>query len=178
MTNYPGFEGCVVIRCPIKNDAAFTSRWLASAHKADGMLARYRKRNPQFEAAIAPLLMLYDVEFSPTAMAFVSLWLKGNNAYVLDLSSTDLNEPFAYLAEVGFFTWSGQDYRMSEPCKLTPKVIANALLRLADTKDEDDYVHPELLLKTMTSDDAHRSVSILSHVENFMEGTFKFGTFH
>ena len=178
MTSNTGFDGCIVVRCPTKDDAAFASRWLASAHKADGMLARYRKRNPHFEEAIAPLLMWYDVEFSPTAMAFVSLWLKGNNAYVLDLSATDLNEPFAYMAEVGFFTWSGQDYCMSEPCKLTPKVIANALLRLADTKDEDDYVHPELLLKTMTSEDAHRSVSVLTHIEDFMESTARFGTSH
>jgi len=162
----------------MRGDAAFTSRWLACAHKADGMLARYRKRNPQFEEAIAPLLMWYEVHFSPFAMAFVSLWLKGDNAYVLDLSATELNEPFAYMTEVGFFTWTGQDYRMSEPCQLTPRMIANALLRLADTKDEDNYVHPERFLKTMTCDDAHRNVSILTHIEYFMQSKAAFGTFH
>jgi hypothetical protein len=39
------------------------------------------------------------------------------------------------------------------------------LLQLAATEDENDYLHPEWLLATMTEEDARRNVLMIEHRE-------------
>ncbi|MBR0695271.1 hypothetical protein [Bradyrhizobium lablabi] len=153
----------LVVECPPCGDAAFASRWLADAAKADHILTRYRKSHPDFERAIAGLEYVHAVEFSWASLEFVSLWTNGWPAFSVNLFESGLAEAFAYFEGIGLFTLFGQHYRMTRPTVLLPKTIANALLRLASA--EDFYMHPESLLTTMTEEGAFRTVSVIEKIE-------------
>lgn len=158
----------VVVECPSKGDAKFASRWLARANEADRILARHRQADPDFERVIKRLGVPYDVDFSWPALAFVSLWLNGGPAYSLSLFDSEWAEAFTYFQGAGFFTQKGPHYEMTLPGKLSPQTIADALLRLAKTEDDDYYLHPEHLLTTMAGEDALRNVSLIQQTELFV----------
>jgi hypothetical protein len=157
----------VVVECPSEGDAKFASRWLARANGADRILARHRQVDPAFERDIEVIEVLYDVEFSSPALAFISLWLNGGAAYSLSLSDPVRAEQFTYFQGAGFFTQKGPHYEMTLPSKLSSQIIADALLRLAKTEDGNSYLHPEHLLTTMARDDALRNVSLIQQTELF-----------
>ena len=150
----------VVVQCPSNGDAEFASRWLAAAAEADRILAHHRKASPDFERAIERLGVVYVVEFSPAAMAFVSLWINNGPAYYLNIFDSEWSEAFAYMAGIGFFTRTDQHYQMTHPHALSSRTIARALLQLAETEDEEFYLHPEWLLTTMTQEEAHRDALV------------------
>ena len=81
-----------------------------------------------------------------------------------------MREAFAYMTGAGFFTRTDKHYRMTHPDPLTSETIARALLQLAETKDEDDDLHPEWLLTTMTQEEAYRNVLVIEHLE-FLQHT-------
>ncbi|MBR0695270.1 hypothetical protein [Bradyrhizobium lablabi] len=143
----------VVVQCPSTGDAAFASRWLAADVEADFALTRDRSANPDFESDIERLRWLYEVEFSPTAMAFTRLWLENGWAFHLNLAQSEWSEPLAYMVCTGL-----QHYQMSHPGSFAPEAIARTLLLLAGTEDEDWVLHPELMLATMSDRDARRCV--------------------
>jgi hypothetical protein len=151
----------VVVECPSRGDAKFASRWLARADEADRILAQHREIDPAFERDIERLGVLYVVDFSWPALAFVSLWLNGGAAYSLSLFDSEWAEAFTYFQGAGFFTQKGPHYEMTLPSKLSPQTISDALLRLAKTEDENYYLHLEQLLTTMTGDDALRNVALI-----------------
>ena len=66
-------------------DAEFASRWLAAASEADRILSHHCVTDPEFKSAIESLGVLYAVEFSPAAMAFVHFWLNNKSAFSLNL---------------------------------------------------------------------------------------------
>ena len=70
----------------------FASRWLAAAVDADRILALHRSTNPDFERAIERLGLIYLVEFSWAAMAFISFW-QDQPACILFRSTFDPNGP-------------------------------------------------------------------------------------
>lgn len=156
----------VVVRCPSHTDAGFASRWLTAAVDADRILATLRNANSEFELAIGRLGLITPTEFSWPAMEVTHFWLKSGFAFALDLGS-EMHEAFAYMAGAGFFARTDEHYRMTIPDPLTPETIARALLQLAETEDEDDDLHPELLLTKMTQEEAHRNVSVIEQLELF-----------
>ena len=160
MANHSEHLPFVVVECSLPGDAEFASRWLAAAIEADRILTGHRNANPDFERAIERLSVIYAVEFSSAAMAFVCIWLNNGPAFSLNLFDSEWSEAFAYMAEIGFFTRTDQHYQITHPRALTPETIAHALLQLATTEDEDFYLHPEWLLTTMTED-----VLVIEHRE-------------
>ncbi len=158
MSIYTDQDPFVVVQCPSAGDAAFASRWLAAATEADFALTRYRSDHPDFEPEIERLRWLYEVEFSPAAMAFIRLWLQNGRAFQLNLARSEWSDPFTYMACVGFFKCAGQHYQMSHPGSFAPETIARTLLLLAGTGDEEWVLHPELMLTTITERDARRCV--------------------
>lgn len=156
----------VVVQSPSHSDAEFASRWLAAAVEADRILASYRDAHPEFEVAIGRLGLITSTKFSWPALEVTRVWLNSGFAFSLEIGS-DMHEAFAYMTGAGFFTRTGEHYRMTHPDPLTPETIARALLRLAETKDEDDDLHPELLLTTMTQEEARRNVSVIEQLELF-----------
>jgi hypothetical protein len=155
----------VVVKCSLPGNAEFASRWLAAAVEADRILTGHRNANPDFERAIERLNVIYALEFSSAAMAFVCIWLNNGPAFSLNLFDSEWSEAFAYMAGTGFFTRTDQHYQMTQPPALTSETIARALLQLAATEDEDFYLHPEWLLTTMTEEDARRNVLMIEHRE-------------
>jgi hypothetical protein len=168
----------IVVECPSKGDAKFASRWLARADEADRILARHRQADPAFERGIAGLGVLYAVDFSWPALAFVSLWLNRGPAYSLSLFDSEWAEAFTYFQGAGFFTQKGPHYEMTLPIKLSPQTIADALLRLAKTEDENYYLHPEHLLATMAEEDALRNIALIEQTLLFACNTDSLQVFH
>jgi hypothetical protein len=158
MSIYKDQDPFVVVQCPSNGEAAFASRWLLAAVEADFALTRYRSANPDFEPEIERLRWLYEVEFSPAAMAFTRLWLENGWAFHLNLAQSEWAEPFTYMASIGFFKCAGQHYHMSHPGSFASETIARALLLLTGTEDDECVPHPELMLTTMTERDARRCV--------------------
>jgi hypothetical protein len=157
----------VVVKYPsYHREADFASRWLAAAVEADRIVAYLFSTNPEFESRIERLALINHVEFSAPAMAFICRWQEGRPAFALDLFASEWYEPFAYMVGIGFFTWSDQHcYQLTEPPALTSETIAQTLLQLAPSEEENDYLNLQSALTTMTEEDANRSVLVIEHRE-------------
>jgi hypothetical protein len=53
------------------------------------------------------------------------------------------------MTEMGFFVRTGQRYQMTIPTRLDIHKLKSAMLKLAQTEDEEYYLHPEYLVATM-----------------------------
>jgi hypothetical protein len=53
------------------------------------------------------------------------------------------------MAEMGFFVRTGQRYHMIVPTQLNIDKVKTAVLKYAQTEDEDHDLHPEYLIATM-----------------------------
>ena len=58
-------------------------------------------------------------------------------------------DEFTMMVEMGFFVLTGQRYQMVIPTRLTIGKVKRAALKLAQTEDEEYYLHPEYLVVTM-----------------------------
>ena len=165
MSIHPKQTSFVVVQCPSYGDAEFASRWLGAAADSDRMLTNYRNANPDFKTATENLGLITAVDFSSAALAFVSYWQDSWPAFTLNLQTSEWFEAFAYMVGTGFFTRFDQHYQMTQPHALTSEAIARALVRLAETWDENDYLNPEWLLTTLSEKDARREVLMIEHRE-------------
>jgi hypothetical protein len=151
----------VVVQCLPIPDAVFVSRWLAFAIEADRIL-EHHLTDRDFKSRIERLGVVYAVEFSPAAMAFVIFCLNSPTAFSLSLFDSEWAENLAFMAATGFFTRTGQHYQITHPRALTIDTIKDALLQLAVTEDGDYYyLHPEWLLTTMPEKEAQQRVRAL-----------------
>ena len=69
------------------------------------------------------------------------------------------------MTELGFYELTGDRYQMTLPARLNAAAVRNAVLKLANTMDEDEVVHPERLVVSMSRPEAkdwHRRLSKLS----------------
>jgi hypothetical protein len=139
----------ILVEGPGPGDAEFAAQWLQSALKADRLLQREFSAHPGFRPTIERLEFASFVEFAPSAMAFIAMWLGDVSTFKLDLRS-ELAEIFVTMADVGFFTQTGDRYQMTIPKTLRIKTIRDSLLKLAATEDAQYCLHPEWLLATMT----------------------------
>ena len=79
------------------------------------------------------------------AIVFLSQFSeKELHTFVLETDLPDLEE-FVLMAEMGFFTLTGDRYQMTLPTKLDLHTVKQAHLKLAATEDED-WIHPERLV--------------------------------
>jgi hypothetical protein len=138
-----------LVEGPGPGDAEFAAQWLQSALEADRVLQKEFSEHPGFRPTIERLEFVGFVEFAPSAMAFIAMWLEDVSTFKLDLRS-ELAEIFVTMADVGFFTQTGDRYQMTIPKTLRIKTIRDSLLRLAATEDVQYCLHPEWLLATMT----------------------------
>ena len=143
----------LLVEGPGPGDAEFAAQWLQSALKADRLLQKEFSEHPGFRPPIERLEFASFIEFAPAALAFISMWLKDFSTFKLDLA-TELAEIFVTMADVGFFTQTGDRYQMTIPKTLRIKTIRDSLLKLAATEDAHCYLHPEWLLATMTDQTA------------------------
>jgi hypothetical protein len=62
---------------------------------------------------------------------------------------SDEGELFAMMAEMGFFVLTGQRYQMVVPNRLNIAKVKRAMLRFAQTEDNEYFLHPEHLVTAM-----------------------------
>jgi hypothetical protein len=140
----------LLVEGPGCGDAEFTCQWIQSAIDADRLLKQQFSGDLSFRPNIDRREVARLIEFGPAAMAFVGMWLSQVGTFSLDLLDCEWAEMFCVMALVGFFTQTGERYQMTVPKDLKAERIRDALIRLAETEDTGQYVHPEKLLNPMT----------------------------
>ena len=140
----------ILVEGPCSGNAEFAYRWLQSAIEADRLLQGYFHENPDFRSRIRRLEIACNIEFAPSAMAFIRMWLERGVAFSVDLIDSEWAEIACVMAAVGFFLQTGVRYQMTVPKQLTIDLIKRALLQLAGTEDAESILHPENLLASIT----------------------------
>jgi|SRR5882724_8596021 len=106
------------------------------------------EQDPSFKLTISRIELLYAFAFSPTATKCIELLMKDLTSF--SLSVFDFwGEMFAVMADIGFFSRTGDRYQMTIPKTVTHAKIKAALLGLVKTEDEDHIVHPEHLVRCL-----------------------------
>jgi hypothetical protein len=138
----------VLVEGPAPGDAQFLGRWLLTAAKADKLLQEHLERDLEFKLSVARIELVYAFQFSPTATKSIELLMKDSTSF--SLSVFDLwGDVFVVMAEIGFFSRTGDRYQMTLPKTVTHAKIKAALMRLVNTEDEDHTVHPERLVRCL-----------------------------
>jgi hypothetical protein len=143
-----------LIEGPSIGDVDFTTAWLGAAVQADEAMQAYFQTNPSFRERLRRLEIASPIEFAPCAMVFVRMWLEGKGVFGINLFASEYAELFSIMAAAGFFMRTGERYQMTVPQRVDLVAIRDALVRLAETEDKDDFLHPERMLVTMTRKEA------------------------
>jgi hypothetical protein len=144
----------VLVEGPAPGAADFLGRWLMKAAAADKLLQRQFERDPEFRLSIAAIELVNAFAFSPTATKCIELLMKNLTFFSLSVFEEPWGDTFAVMAEIGFFSQTGDRYQMSIPKSITYEKVKAALQRLVATHDEDDLVHPEDLVHCLSNADA------------------------
>jgi hypothetical protein len=89
---------------------------------------------------------------------------------VLELYSEE-GEDFAMMVTMGFFALTNQSYRMAVPLDLTVAKVKKAILKYAETEDEEYVLHPEYLVNTMSFPEARAWQNRLRAVDQFCDNS-------
>jgi hypothetical protein len=143
----------VLIEGPAPGSAEFLGRWLLAAADADRELHDQYARNPLLKQQISRLEVLYVVSFSPPATKFIELLMKNLTCFPLGLWD-EWGEMFTVMAELGFFSPTGNRYQMTIPKDISGLKIETTLLRLASTEDDEYYLHPEYIVNFLPKREA------------------------
>ncbi len=140
-------EACVLIESPRWGDAEFFGKWLLAADKANRLWSEAAK-DSNFAKGVERLRVVYAPDFGDAAL---SLFLELRYEFVTFLVRLDSDEGelFAMMAEMGFFALTGQRYQMIIPARLSITKVKRALLRFAQTEDNEYALHPEHLVTAM-----------------------------
>ena len=117
----------ILVEGPAWGDAEFYGNWLLMAVKANGLLQEARNGDSDFNKSIETLEMLQCLDFGIMATVFLSQFVdKKFYTFVFDpAESADLLD-FALMAEMGFFTLTGDRYQMTVPTKLDMDLVKQA----------------------------------------------------
>jgi hypothetical protein len=142
----------VLIEGPAPGDADFLGRWLLAAAEADKLLQEQYEQDPSFKLTISRLELVYAVAFSPAATKSIELLMKDLTSFSLPVFE-EWGEIFAVMADIGFFSQTGDRYQMTFPKEVRHTKIKTALLRLAATEDDSHFLHPEHLVHCLDERD-------------------------
>jgi hypothetical protein len=143
----------VLIEGPAPGDAHFLGRWLLAAAEADKLLQEQYEQEPTFKLTISRFELVYAFAFSPSATKSIELLMKDLTSFSLSVFEEPWGEVFAVMAEIGFFSQTGDRYQMTLPKTVSHANIKAALLRLVATGDENHFVHPEYLVRCLDQSD-------------------------
>jgi len=141
----------VLIEGPAPGDAHFLGRWLLAAAEADRLLQEQYEQDPSFKLTISRLELVYAFAFSPAATKSIELLMKDLTSFSLPVFD-EWGEIFAVMADIGFFSQTGDRYQMTVP-EVRHTKIKTALLRLAATEDDSHFLHPEHLVHCLDERD-------------------------
>jgi hypothetical protein len=145
-SNLDRTETVVLVEAPEWGDAKFYGQWLLDAAKANELLHQAKNDDPEFRARIDTLEIIRLLDFGIMATVFLSQ-LVDKDTFSVQTDSMNLTE-FMLMAEMGFFTLTGDRYQMTLPINLDMIALKKAHLKLAETDDED-WIHPERLVVAM-----------------------------
>lgn len=144
----------VLVEGPAPGAADFLGRWLMMAAETDKQLQEQFERDPEFRHSVATIELVYGFAFSPTATKCIELLMNDLASFSLSALEGPWGDTFAVMAEIGFFSRTGDRYQMTIPKSITHEKIKAALKRLVATHDEnDDLVHPETLVHCLSQAD-------------------------
>jgi len=158
---------CVLVEGPAWGDADFYGRWLLDAAKANELLQQAKSGNRDLSEAVGSIEAYNRLDFGIMATVFVSQFTdKAFSTFVIDGSSLNGFEDlidFVLMAEMGFFTLTGDRYQMTMPPNLDMDRVVKAHLKLAGTCD-DDWSHPEQLVVGISCARAKKYQRLLRHM--------------
>jgi hypothetical protein len=144
-----------LVEGPGAGDAQFLGRWLVAAAETDQALKSRLRLKPSLKQQISRLELVYCICFSSAATRFVERLMKNLTCFSLPLDE-EWGEIFSVMAELGFFRLTGDRYQMTHPDAISGLKIETALLRLAATEDDEDFLHPEHLVNGLSRVEAER----------------------
>jgi hypothetical protein len=71
------------------------------------------------------------------------------NSLIVRVDDVFRTDHFAMMAGMGFFRAVGRHHHMSLPKRLRPVDVRRAILKYAETEDEESMLHPEHLVTAM-----------------------------
>jgi hypothetical protein len=125
----------------------FYGSWLLAIAKADALWKEAIK-DPRFNKKVERPMVVSIPDFSIGGTILLSRLEKNLASFLVDLNAEE-GEEFVMMVEMGFFVLTGQRYQMVIPAHLDMKTVEIAALKLAQTEDEEYYLHPERLVATM-----------------------------
>jgi hypothetical protein len=143
---------CILIESPKWGDAGLYGKWLLAATYTE-TLWKEARIDPEFEKQVQRVSVAYIPDFGIAASAMLRQLLKRyRTTLVLDLDSEDA-EDFAMMVTMGLFVFQNERYRISIPSDLSLAKVKEAILRYAETEDEECALHPEHVVNTMSLSD-------------------------
>jgi hypothetical protein len=146
---------CILIEGLREADAEFYGKWLLAAAEANKLLERAYSQDPLFRERVGALEPLFKPDFGIIAIILFEKLAQGEHFYVstIDLDS-DEAQMFCVMAEMEFFKLNDVRYQMALPEGLDIVTVRNALLKLADTEDDEFHIHPEALVSCLSRAEA------------------------
>jgi hypothetical protein len=110
-----------------------------------------RLKSPNFRKQVDRLCIPAYPDFGIGATVLLSRLKTNLASIILSLNEEDetLFEEFAMMAGMGFFVLTGERYQMVIPPQLNMKRVKITALKLAETEDEDFFLHPEYLVASV-----------------------------
>jgi hypothetical protein len=75
-------------------------------------------------------------------------------SFLISLDSEE-GEHLAMMALMGFFLLTDRHHKMAIPANLTKAAVKAAMIKYAETEDEEFVLHPEHLVGSMSFSEAH-----------------------
>jgi hypothetical protein len=141
-------EPCALVEGPMWADTKFYGKWLLAAAKADALWKKSIS-DPSFQEQVDRLMITYIPDFNIGATVLLSRLEQNLASFVVSLNGEEEPEEFAMMIGMGFFVLTGHRYQMVIPARLTLGSVKKAVLRLAQTEDEECFLHPEYIVTTM-----------------------------
>jgi hypothetical protein len=160
-----GNNPCVLIRGPTWGDAEFYGKWLIAAAQAEAFWKQACK-DLDFEKQVQRVCLAYIPDFGISASEIIMRLEECKTTLVLDLYSEG-GDDFVMMVTMGFFVPANQSYRMAIPLDLTAAKVRKAVLKYAQTEDEEYMLHPEYLVTTMSFSEARAWQNRLQAVDQF-----------
>jgi hypothetical protein len=139
---------CVLVEGPAWGDAKFYGEWLLAAAKAES-LWKEALGDQDFKGKIETASFWSTPDFGIAATMMLMRLKSHGTRFVIDIDS-EQGEDLAMMFGMGFFVRKHQSYQMTLPSCLTVEKVRAAVIKYAETEDEEECVlHPEWLVTTM-----------------------------
>jgi hypothetical protein len=149
-TENPAVQGekRILVEGPAWGDARFYGNWLLSAATANELMLSLKENDSEFRCATDAIETIFCLDYGIAATVFLRrLADTAYETFILDPTLEELID-FVLMAEMGFFSLTGERYQMTSPSNVDVSKVKQAHIKLAETEDEE-WIHPERLVVDM-----------------------------